>query len=727
MTFDELLGLLPYCDEFTISDSPPAGVQYVNQAIPRFVAPDLEISEELGHPADSQILIVSAPGAVGKSTLAKAIAFKKRTLLWDLASAPEVASGSLNGMLYSTMGAQQTDFLEFLREGLQFVIVDALDEGRIKVNENSFRRLLEDFRELARGSREICFVLLGRTRIAEEAWLVSNENGVNASMISIEPFDTTKANEYIDNSVSPEKRTGPFYECRDLIFGQLAFSVAQSSESNSAREFLHYPPVLDVVATLLKDEPNLFGLKNSLADPIAGTQDTSIALLQRVIVRILERERDKILPAIKQALQENADQIQWSDWTSLYAIDEQCKRLLGSVFSHPVSAPDGLPDDLSPIYEASAAIVTGLAEHPFLQGVDKFANRVFESYLYARALRNHFGYDLKQFVTENLLGQEHLPTRLLAEFYLHGNGDEVGEILPEHLGIVYDSLISSESQKSHLRLSIDGPDPLETEETDTLDLVEVDFEFLTLDPQGTPISPQDPITFSMRIGRDSRLSFSRYLRDAMIAVPSTIELGLSGEEFEIGPAVHIVSRELRIQSDNLIVGGNTRPLTIEEADDRVILETLECTAIALKNRPTVYESEKFLVSWPGSERFPWTEYNATRSQADFADNENLMVAYRRFKRIATTFRSHGKGTLARTRRKIDHQRVLQGDLGQQLLVQLRNDEILTLGEGGTRYFWNSEKADELLGISWQALRSWEMSPTLRDYLSNFIEDNRHLY
>ena len=725
-TFAQLLERLPNCDEFNLRHNPDAGISYIDCETPRFVPPNLSDMEDESEDGPTQVLIVSAPGAVGKSTLAKAIAFDKKALLWDLAAAPEVAGGSLNGMLFSTLGTGQTDFLEFMTEGLQFLIIDALDEGRLKVNENSFQRLLEDIGQIAQLSKGLCFVLLGRTRVAETAWLVLEDLGVQVSMSRIEPFDREQANRYIENNISADKRSELLYECRDLIFEQLAFSVTETPDSDSARDFLHYPPVLDVVATLLKDESNPFELKNSLNE----LQDGSIQLLQSVITRILDREQTKVLPAVRGSLNEAAESLNWSDWDSLYSSKEQCQRLLGIVLHQQVSVvPENLPNSVKALYENSEEVTTGLAVHPFLQGVDRFANRVFESYLYACALLDDFGSDLKQFVTEKLLKQERLPTRLLADFYLAVNDmrpDIPRTILPEHLGIIYDSLLSSESNRSHVRLNINGADPLD-DPPSGIELVEVEFEFFTFSsPSESQPSFPDSIAFVLPIQGDSKISFGSYLRDARITVPCTVELGTSGREVTIGPSVHISADAITFRSGSLIVGGHTRTRTVEEEDDSVVLEARVCDWASLNNNPPiVYEADKFYVSWPGDQQYLWMPYRAIRSEDDFNDNESLSRVYKRFRRIAVEFQSHGKGRLAKTRVKIESQRIMRGALERRLLDQLKADKILDLTGGW--YFWIPEYAGSRLGVSWQDLKRGEIPPLLKDYLSRFIQQNPDLF
>ena len=729
-SFNKLLCQLPDCDKFTINSPLPDGVSYIDNGTPTFIPPDL--TDFVGGIGEGhiQVLIVSAPGAVGKSTLARQIAYEKAALVWDLASAPEVGGGSLNGTIGKSFGmGSAQDFLEFMTEGLQFIVIDALDEGRIKVNQNSFQRMLEDIGHIAKESKDICFVLLGRTQITETAWEVLNEVGANASMISIEPFSRQQANQYIDNNVPVTKRTQSFYKCRDLIFEKLAFSVSEGSSGDSATDFLHYPPVLDVIATLLKNESNLFELENSLTIQTTETSDDSIQLLQNVIVRILEREQNKVLPTIQRSLNDRAKELSWSNWKSLYSSEEQCERLLWLVFGKPKSiVPDGLHTGLRPLYENSTAIRAALPEHPFFQVVGKLTNRVFESYLFSKALLDEYGDEIKQLVTKRLLRQETLPTRLLSAFYLHGGNlpaDSKRTIMPEHLGIIYDSLLSAESTRSRVEVTVDGSDPI-NDPDDGIESIDVDFEFLTSDSEGRIFSISDPISFSVPINEDSIITFATHLRNASIVVPCTVEIGLAGREMTIGPRVQVVADRLAVQSETLIVVGRTKHHVGQE-DASVILEANSCDSTSLINPLRVFQPNEFRVSWSGAEQYPWTNYRFQRSEEAFADDETLRNVYMRFKKIATPFRSSGKGSLARSRKKIESERVLRGPISQTLLEKLKSDSILTIGDGGFRYFWNSEIADTLLGISWQDLSEHKIPPRLRLYLSNFIEANKQLF
>lgn len=720
-TFNDLLGLLPNCDQFPTVDSKPLSVVHQLQEPDNFIPPNLSINKEFTEqpPQNAPVIIISAPGAVGKSTLGKAIAFNKKALFWDLSIAGEVGEGSLDGMLQSTIGRQRIgEFHEYWENGYQFLVIDALDEGRIKVTENAFRRLLQDVSGLSQNSLSPRFVLLGRTRIAEESWLVLDEEGIESSILSIDSFDREQAHQFISNKMGANTDNETYRDCRDLIFDRLEKSIQSGTASAPSENFLHYPPVLDVISTLLNREANPLSLKNKLSENQTEVLGKPSALLRNVITLILEREQSKV-----------TSQSQWKGWDTLYGTDEQRKRLLSEVLKTQIPQyPSILPDWLEQDY--ASTVDAFLPEHPFLQSSDKFANVVFQSYLYASALLGECGGDLQSRVTEELLKPDNLPHRLLADFYFSGIRSEQGNLMkisPAHLGILYDSLLSSESTQSYVRLNIDGPEP-GASGLQEIETVEGEFEFLqdTID-QNTSTPPS---RFSIEITSDTVISFTRSLRDAFITVPCIVELlGGSTQEFKIGPAVQINANTIRINSEVLIVGGKTRLRPLEEDVSAVILEAQTCDSTVIQ-RPTIPDNTiRLVVMWPGSEAFPWTNFRRESSYPNFSDNQRLDDVYRRFRKIATEFRSHGKGSLARSTEILEHRFVTQGELGNKLLGQLLKDKIITQGVGSrhTRYFWNSEIADPLLDVTWENLRQWAMPETLREYLLRFISAHPELF
>ena len=272
---------------------------------------------------------------------------------------------------------------------------------------------------------------------------------------------------------------------------------------------------------------------------------------------------------------------------------------------------------------------------------------------------------------------------------------------------------------------MDGPDPTDFEADDD-ELVGGEFEIWSdFEHETAPRS----IPFTLRINEDSVLSFSRSIRDASLIVPCTVELGNSALEFQLGPSVYINSDTIRLKSNSLIVRGESILPTDREPNDVVQLEARNFDPVGLNGPPaiTVYTLETFHVAWPGAEQFPWNPYKLEQSHVLSHFDEAMNQVYRRFKRIAVEFRSHSRGGLARSRQKIDTRRVLKGEVGRALLGRLTDDGILTLREGGSRYFWNPTEADSLLGVTWIDLRQGQIPDALWEYLSDFIGRNSELF
>jgi Mrp family chromosome partitioning ATPase len=73
MLFDDFCGLLPGA-AVPLVLLPSSPLSYVAQGLADFVAPKLKPRLDVDAPSHPKVLVVSAPGAVGKSTLARELA-----------------------------------------------------------------------------------------------------------------------------------------------------------------------------------------------------------------------------------------------------------------------------------------------------------------------------------------------------------------------------------------------------------------------------------------------------------------------------------------------------------------------------------------------------------------------------------------------------------------------------------------------------------------------------
>lgn len=728
MTYEELLQSLPTCPGNAVFpvNADPAGLAYVEKGLPEFVGPDLSLGSGTRPIANARVVIVSAAGAVGKSTLARQLAFQKHAPLWDLAHADAVGGKSLTGQISSSFGFKlASDVTARLVKGEVFIVIDALDEARVKANEAGFEAFVRNIAAVAKESQAASFVLFGRTQSALWTQMLLDDERLPTSLVTIKPFTREQAERYIEARIGQmdeaarrriRDHRGPFEEARNLILGLLERAVCgeNAAPDDSAREFLGYAPVLETVAVLLGKEGNfqeLIGALTAMGRDDGKQSARPLRVLQHVVTRLMERERDqKLQHNIRPALENVAAANAWSAWGTLYQPDEQVGRLLGCILGRRIEACPAMPPAVRAIYEEHLA--EWVPEHPFLRDGNMPANKVFESYLFALAMREHLT-DVSRHVEDQVASAEYRPSRLLADFYiLLGEEQHQEAIAKRQIGYLYDSLLAGETEGLKVRLSIEDGDPDDEDEEEGAE-GEFELVYAARGDGGRDVIERR----SFRIeGDHAPISFRRQLKDATVVSREAVSLGGMLDDFEVGPSVDVRCGRLLIQSAGLVVRGQAG---IGE-NESVTLEAQGCES-RLARRPVVRGS--LSVCWPGATGYPWTEYATEPAERD--NDPRMHEAMRRLRRIVLTLRSHSKGSLARFRDKVEHRRVLKNAMGKALLARLCVDRILKLEEDF--YHWVPDRASSILRVSWLDLRNRRASAELRQYLRDFIDQNAKLF
>ncbi|MGA8498552.1 MAG: hypothetical protein WB764_23920, partial [Xanthobacteraceae bacterium] len=121
---------------------------------PYFVEADLTLRRGMGG-LEASIWLVAAPGAVGKSTLAREISARTGAVYLDLAVADTVAGYYLSG------GLDRNRLSNAWVADETAILMDALDEARMRVPDASFQDFLSDVVAKSR-ARHLPTVLFGR-------------------------------------------------------------------------------------------------------------------------------------------------------------------------------------------------------------------------------------------------------------------------------------------------------------------------------------------------------------------------------------------------------------------------------------------------------------------------------------------------------------------------------------------------------------------------------------
>lgn len=607
-----------------------AGWEVVKSPLSTFVEAPLELSEDFGKPVDpfaSRVILISAAGAVGKSTLAKQVSALTQAVYVDLAKTDPVGGNTLSGGLVKSglLNAWQSDSVTLL--------IDGLDEARLKVTQESYEAFLNDVAYLVAGRRQP-IVLFGRTGAVSDTWL-HLEGQVDTSVLEIGYYPPDRALEF---AIERYKEADP--ESQHFEAGKEALSVLLNRlRENTAADgdrFAGYAPVLQAIASRVAGEANPKVITSATEK---GEQPIT---LQGVVDAILLREQGKLstLAFEEPGLLDR-----------LYLPAEQMDRLTAMIYGKPSPAlPRMSPKDTQTY---SDALQSWVPEHPFLDGNGKPATAVFDAALVTYSL---FNAATKGDAVARELARGAAANPFLAEFYIKEDG-VAATLLPDHIGIVYASLRARLSLGDTASLSVDGVD-----EGDEVDQLRADVE-ITLSRSGLDQ------TRSLHFASDQTgvIRLGGHVEDVEINAPAAdVEIG-GGREVVLVAPVSVQCQRLRILAEKLIVEAAS------EVVGSVLLEAESCSAPAVTSVPIINGPAKLFLSWPGADAYPWANFKASSTEVKDPRTDE---ALRRFRKFVISFRSHSKGSLKRVAAKLDHERMTKGT-GRAVLDHMIDRGVIT--------------------------------------------------
>jgi hypothetical protein len=648
------------------------------------------------------ILLVSAVGATGKTALAQQLSHDTSLPLLDLGKHKPVGAHTLTGLLTQAFDvAAIGGVFSGLASGAFGVIIDGVDEGRSKTTEKAFDAFLDDICNLCRSQSPTTFVLLGRTQVIEDCWVYLSEKGIPTGLVTISPFTIDQGKKYIDTFTSGATGAYPmqYASARDTILDKLSKAFAGNAEkqTDDFLSFIGYPPVLDAIVTVLREEPNYHKLLQELAAP-AGA-NVEVSMLNRIAQYVLLRERDlKVVPNIITPLMEEApDPLRQKALSDLCTVEEQCARLV----AHCIGRQLTLARLGEPIFDEQyeTRVTEWLLGHPFIRGRE-FRNDVFEALALATLVVSKdsaYAELAEQYLTSHKHSYHFV--------YMLDIVSSDHRIPAYAIGALFAAAMEFRSVRSNVYLRLDGPDwdgEMANREESTEVGVEVE---IFLGAEGTD---SQVFEFSTGVTSASRLLLGSKLGGAFVYVPCSVELG-GRQELELTAPVEIAAKSLTLNASELIL--RTPPHKEGESEVLINVGTLRSH---LHTVTTNGVALAFSLEDMTGVSYPVIGHAEKRSQAP-AD-PLLWQKYLRFKRILMEFRSHSKGALAKYRHKIEHERVLKNAVGEAVLRKLTEDQILSLQ--GPMYYLDPDKLSAAVGISWLDLRKGRMPEPLYKYLTS---------
>lgn len=647
------------------------------------------------------VILVSAVGATGKTTLAQVLSSTTALPLLDLSAHKPVADNTLTGLLTTAYRVEDlSKVFEGIGQGTFGVIIDGIDEGRSKTTEKGFEAFLDDIARLCLGSSSTSFVLLGRTQTLEEAWCYLDGKGVSTGLITISPFDVESARDYIDAFADgpASSHSVEYREVRDTILAMLSAAFRESTPEGekSFLSFIGYPPVLDAIVTLLREEQNYYRLGGELNS--TAVNDVEIELLRRISYYILRREKDqKVVPNILSPLvADMPGEVQQRIIHGAFEVEEQCMRLVSHCLKQHL-APGWIDEPLiDEKYEAQ--LVTFLPEHPFIAD-RRFRSAVFEAVALGTLVLSPKP-EAVQLALDYADSHKH---NYHLVYLLHQMA--CGRNIPiSALRVILGAAQEFRSRTASVEIAVEGSDHQGDLNSPESREVEIQVDIV----MGAESAQARSFTFQSVLEAEKPVRLGHRLSSIYVSLPS--EVLIEGpNEIEITAPAEICARRIVLQSPSLVL----RPASAIATPKHVVLEADSLESTVGKIAANGIELVLSVTDRSGL-TYPSIQYVEDR-KAPFLDLL-LKEKYLRLRRILVHFRSHSKGALAKYRPKIEHERVLKNALGESILKRCLRDKILRLD--GSFYFLEPDAVNTHLGISYDDLSKGRTSDKLVQYLQS---------
>lgn len=656
------------------SDSPPKGWFKRTASLGTFKEAPLTLSPSFGDTSDplqTPVILVSAPGAVGKSTLARQIASMTGATYVDLSASDPVGGNTLSG------GLVKAGLFDAWRSGQASVLLDGLDEARLRVTQEAFEAFLRDVAEMSVG-RDVPTVLFGRTGAIQDAWLVLTDH-VPVSVLEIGYYGPDDALDFAYGCVTAATPASPHHEVARRALSLLLEKLRADTGGDGDR-FAGYAPVLQAVADRVAQDGNPSAL---VALVEKGEQPVT---LRTVVSAILNREQQKLAGI---ALENEALR------ATLYGEDEQLAHLAARLFRQsPPNAPAMSPKDAKSYADA---LETWVPEHPFLDGGLGTSSAVFEGLITSQALKSQV---TAQVALKSELARGAASNPFLSEFYLEDGKELV--LPPEHVGIIYASLrarLALGDTASLLVEGVEGADDADEEEA-----LKSDIE-ITVSRAGRSKTK----TLRFESEQTGILRFGNLLEDIEIFAPlADVEIGVGVETVLIAP-ISIQCAGIKFATERLVI--ETVP---EQSGAAVYLEAGKSSSELLAGVPTIHGDVTLSVAWPNAQAHPWTSFSI---QPAAAQDPRLDEGLRRFRKFVIAFRSHSKGALKRFAGKIEHARMTKG-VGRAVLDHMVAQGIVSTD--GEMYTLHPGPLAEKAGASYLTTMSRNFSPETIKFVETAI-------
>lgn len=650
---------------------------------------------------DAEVILISAPGATGKTAMSNYLSLRLDTPIYDLGKHDAVGANSISGLLMHNI-VESKDVFAYsngLKSGLYSMIIDGLDEASIRITQSSFEAFLKDVAFFAKGSQGLPFLILGRPTVMEEASMVLEEMNVKTTLLQIEPFTIEKAKDFIDSQV-PQKAVNnydrQYKNVRDYIINEIGGFFKNESEINHNvyERFIGYAPVLKSIVSLFTKKQDYHSLLNDLQSNKKQKFDLLVDIVERILLREQKKIHDEVLPQVINNAHDT-DFIKLTEEKS-GTIAEQCYRIMAYLVGE--KAVYNIFNDPTRDNLYNEKMNEWVKNHPFINKEKGwFENIVFESYVIAKLseMKNYKDITLKGLSgMRDAYSGSYLFTDM---FYTITKAKDIDYRIAPYLISSFNEL-DTPNKSSYVEILSDDDD-----ETD-----DVHCELNMGYGRG-----EKEFEFSFTIKKREALILYSPIRSMNIDAP--INVKIDSGKLELCAPVSIRCNSVYIASRDIVLSNSPLDSNVVIDCETFTVQTVDGTMSSITN---YNDNEHPLRIFTNSTlTYPFVNYLEDASTVGFADKETF-ERFQKFRRMMLMFRSHSKGVLARVCSKID-KRIGKTEMGKAIIDKLLKEKVLY--REGIMYFVDNDMFAKVIGVKYNDLRSCNINSKTKDFLTKIYE------
>lgn len=632
---------------------------------------------------EARFILFSAPGATGKSALAKHICHSKNGIYWDLPN-NKVAEYSFQGAISEAVGYNDmSEFIESIVKGENFFVIDAFDEAEAGSGRTGIEFFLRDLNNVTKECWHTCAVLMARTESALFIRSFFEKNNIPYKHYEIGYFTQDNSKQYIKNRLKKVdiETTPVIINCIDEQFKEIHSIFPE----NEAKAFLGYAPVLDALAASYMDERNTTNLLK-----ITANGENNCQLMIKILELLLDREHEKFVKSLKSKFSTLKIDI---DTDKVYRKSEQLNRILGKLLFNDAEI-FGEIDSAVPVEyrgEYLEVVNTQLPQHPFIFSKEsegninyEFTGPAFRDYAIAFGLADEEICDLvRDFLSDN---RKYCVSQMLIEFYeIFSNGKMKGRDIP----LMYNSFKAHARMGESASLNISGDK----------DECYVDFSFSR--------DNQDVLEMEFEIIDLTEGIFVNQISNCNIDFAGKVYVGNIYGEARINNSV-IICEELIWNSSQILLEAYSPGVAI------LVANKFNTLPNAIPRFEIKTDSKKNLKIWANNinsyyKLLAYKEENIFEpTDTDFDAFANIV------RRIFSCLRSHSKDTPARKMDFIDNRIIGASDKKKKILHFLLEKRVLYTDEQDWLYKLDTDKLSQF-SIVWNNVRGGDFSSLRKIY------------